>query len=443
MKKLKSWLQGLKRPRPAGPREVPVLQESGRRGWFTLGNILMALTAAVVLLAVAQTGSIRAAALAVALLVTAWLLLSEFGRRRRWERGVQAQMKSFAEDNLRLMRDVARQRQEVIFMREALAGAGAAIRQQQTRAGDSENNAEQRMLKTIAGVLAGLSGGYSGDDMPEDALPVPSALDLAIIEHHAESGDLMPTLTDAQVVELVRAAIDQNRIDLFTQPIVTLPQRKPRFVETFSRIRIRRGVYMPAERYVSAARQNDMLPAIDNLLLLRSLQALRMVAESDPARVFFCNITSLTLHDPKFMTDLVEFIAQNRNLAPRLVFELSQHDLDTLGHDVLPVLAGLAHLGCRFSMDQVRTLNFSIEGLTARFIRFVKVDAALLLELLQKEEGRSRLMQFKASLDLEGIDLIVEKIENERQLVELLDIGIDYGQGYLFGMPVSENEGQP
>jgi cyclic-di-GMP phosphodiesterase TipF (flagellum assembly factor) len=30
---------------------------------------------------------------------------------------------------------------------------------------------------------------------------------------------------------------------------------------------------------------------------------------------------------------------------------------------------------------------------------------------------------------------VVEKIESEAMLVELLDLGIDYGQGYLFGEP--------
>jgi cyclic-di-GMP phosphodiesterase TipF (flagellum assembly factor) len=38
-------------------------------------------------------------------------------------------------------------------------------------------------------------------------------------------------------------------------------------------------------------------------------------------------------------------------------------------------------------------------------------------------------------LDKSGIDLIVTHIETEKELVELLDLGIDYGQGYLFSEP--------
>jgi cyclic-di-GMP phosphodiesterase TipF (flagellum assembly factor) len=43
----------------------------------------------------------------------------------------------------------------------------------------------------------------------------------------------------------------------------------------------------------------------------------------------------------------------------------------------------------------------------------------------------------KGALDRVAMDLIVEKIENEEMLKDLLDLQIDFGQGYLFGAPKS------
>jgi cyclic-di-GMP phosphodiesterase TipF (flagellum assembly factor) len=246
-------------------------------------------------------------------------------------------------------------------------------------------------------------------------------------------------LTDAQVMQLVHQAVEADWVDLFLQPIVNLPQRKIRFFEMFSRIRIKDEIYLPAERYIAVAMQHDLLPVIDNLLLLRALQFIRDTAEEDANRAWFCNITSLTLNDPKFMGDLVEFIAQNRALAPRLVFEMAQQDLATMNPDALPVLDGLSHLGCRFSMDQVREMAFDFEHLAARHIRFVKVDAGAVLRELRQSGGLLRMKRLKAALDRRGIDLIVEKVESDAQVIELLDIEIDYGQGYLFGKPERDN----
>ena len=42
---------------------------------------------------------------------------------------------------------------------------------------------------------------------------------------------------------------------------------------------------------------------------------------------------------------------------------------------------------------------------------------------------------FKGALDRHAMDLIVEKIESEDMLLDLLDLRVDFCQGYLFGEP--------
>lgn len=407
-----------------------------------LPRVVIGLALGVAVLVVLGSATAQTRPILIAVAALAVLVVAEIWRRRRWEKSTTAYLARLDDDSRRVMRDVARQRQENAQLREALAGAGETLsRQNRHTPQDGNLTTEQRMLRTIAAELSRLSIPAEPDN-DGDALTGVTELELAMIEHHASAAGKDASLSSAHIAQLVKAAVDQDRIDLFTQPIVTLPQRKTRFVEAYARIRIRAGVHMSAERYIDVAREQNLLPAIDNLLLLESLKALRAAADGDSGVAYFCNITSLTLHDPKFMTDLVEFIAQNRTLAQRLVFELTQHDLVTMRADVVPVLAGLARLGCRFSLDQVRELSINASELAARYVRFVKIDAAVLNEHLRKAGGADRIQQLKAALDFEGIDMIAERVENEKQVVELLDVGIDYGQGYLFGHPQLQGEGQ-
>ena len=67
--------------------------------------------------------------------------------------------------------------------------------------------------------------------------------------------------------------------------------------------------------------------------------------------------------------------------------------------------------------------------------RFIKMDAQRLLHAAREGEPRLDLHRFKAALDRNQIDLIVERVESEQLLVELLDYPIDFGQGFLFGEP--------
>lgn len=389
-------------------------------------NIVIALGIVTFLVFLGSVASPRIAVLCAALGGLAWLVILDMLSRRRWENDLVGQLRRMSADYDRLVREVARSRNELSVLKKSLSDAGALARSQAKATGEA---VEQRMARTIADQLSKL--GETAAKTPAEE----EAIDPAVQELAATGGS---NLTDDQVIKIVRAAVREDRIDLFLQPIVNLPQRKERFFETFSRIRIRPGVHLPAERYIAVAMQQELVPVIDNLLLLRALQFIRdQQGGADANRAFFCNVTSLTLNDPKFMGDLVEFIAQNRTLAPRLVFELGQRDLATMSADALPILNGLSQLGCRFSMDQVRSLSFDFMHLEARHIRFVKVDAGLIAKDLKEAGGLNRMKRLKAEFDRNGVDLIVEKIETERQLLEMLDFDIDYGQGYLFGKPAA------
>lgn len=418
---------------PMAPLRGDARRDVDWRQFLTFKNILFALGLATFLIVLGSVASPRVAFLVTAMLALAGFFAIEMAARRRWERDLVEQIRRIHTDYDRIVREVARNRNDLADMRRALADAGETARRfgrQQEMLGVAPaagGGIEQRMIKAIAEQLSRMDA-PARTAADEQAAPLPVVTGLT-----AENAARV--LTDEQVMAFVRHAVQQDSIDIFLQPIVNLPQRKSRFFEMFSRIRIENEIYLPAERYLAVAMQHEMVPVIDNLLLLRALQAIRDAGSGGAGRAWFCNITSLTLNDPKFMGDLVEFIAQYRALAPRLVFELGQRDLATMRAEALPVLDGLSRLGCRFSMDQVRELSFDFAHLEARHIRFIKVDAALVIEGMHEIGGVKRLKRLKAELDSRGIDMIVEKIESEKQLIELLDLDIDYGQGYLFGKP--------
>ncbi len=408
------------------------------RDHLSLKNVVIGLGLLTGLVVLASVASLKIAVLLAALFVFGFFIVLEMRARRRWEHRITEQMQRMGGDFDRLIREVARNRNEVAHLKKALSDAGELARSYGRKGKKDTNLAEegieQRMVKAIAEQLAQIDGRPQAKKAATRDIETQLS---AMPEVTSENASRI--LTDAQVMQLVHQAVEADWVDLFLQPIVNLPQRKIRFFEMFSRIRIKDEIYLPAERYIAVAMQHDLLPVIDNLLLLRALQFIRDTAEEDANRAWFCNITSLTLNDPKFMGDLVEFIAQNRALAPRLVFEMAQQDLATMNPDALPVLDGLSHLGCRFSMDQVREMAFDFEHLAARHIRFVKVDAGAVLRELRQSGGLLRMKRLKAALDRRGIDLIVEKVESDAQVIELLDIEIDYGQGYLFGKPERDN----
>ena len=245
---------------------------------------------------------------------------------------------------------------------------------------------------------------------------------------------------DGAILDRVKEALRTDQVDIFLQPVVSLPQRRHRYYELFSRIRAGQGpdgqpLYLLPEQYLDVAAEAGLMATIDNLLLFRCIQLLRETEKRHQNVGFFCNISAATLNDAGFMREFVQYMAQNPNLASKLIFELSQDELMEGGLFATGFLDGLRRLGFRFSMDQVWRLDMDWSELARHDIRHVKLDAARLLDPDGRFADPRAVRELRQQLDRNNIDLIVEKIETEAQLIELLDLYIDFGQGYLFGEP--------
>lgn len=245
------------------------------------------------------------------------------------------------------------------------------------------------------------------------------------------------------LLQTVHAALAENRVDLYLQPLVTLPQRRTVFYESFTRLRDATDrVMMPAE-YLSVAEGEGLVPAIDNLLLFRCAQIVRRLARQDRKVGVFCNVSLSSLGDETFFPQFLQFLGDNRDLNQSLIFELGQATFDARGAIEARNMAKLADLGFRFSIDKVQTLDLDFSDLQRSDVKFVKVAADLLIEQLLDMDGGAplpslpdiRAADFAGLTRRYGIEVIAEKVESERQIVDILELDVTIGQGHLFGEP--------
>lgn len=236
---------------------------------------------------------------------------------------------------------------------------------------------------------------------------------------------------EGDILNIMNYALEENRVDLYLQPIVSLPSRRVVHYEAYSRVRDDQdNVIFPSE-YLKLAEDTGLVGTLDNLLLFRCIQVIRRLGPRRPGIRFFCNISSVSLNDKEFFPQFIDFMLDNLELADRLVFEFSQQDVMRHSPAIWRTLANLGRRGFRFSMDNVLDTNVDLADLSARYFHYVKLDAKLLLGVGNDIDPDD----IKEAYSRYDIDLIVEKIEDDNTIVEVLDYGVDYGQGYLFGEP--------
>ena len=241
---------------------------------------------------------------------------------------------------------------------------------------------------------------------------------------------------------LVREALDENRVDLYLQPVVGLPQRRTYFYEGYTRIRTAEGKVVPPAEFLAAAEEAGLIADVDNLLLLRCVQIVRRLTKQDKRVGVFCNVSIRSLGDEDFFPAFLEFLRRNSDLAGALIFEMSRAAFEGRSAIAARNMARLSDYGFRFSLDGVSDLSVDLAELQRAGVRYMKVAGTRLIEAVHggepiagREPGAIRAEDVAGLFARYGVDLIAEKVETDATVVEILDLDIAYAQGHLFGAP--------
>jgi cyclic-di-GMP phosphodiesterase TipF (flagellum assembly factor) len=249
---------------------------------------------------------------------------------------------------------------------------------------------------------------------------------------------------DDRLLRSVKSALQDGRVDLHLQPIVSLPQRRVAFYEGFTRLREADGTLILPADFLEAARGAGMLGVIDNMLLFRCVQIVRRLSERDRRVGVFCNISPNSLTDPQFFPQFLEFMKENRDLSGALIFEIPADRFENRSRPLRESMEKLTALGFRFSIDHASDIALDLPRLQQAGVRFVKMKGGDLIDQLRDPSGPRPASNIQRRVDGEevaavcsryGVTLIAEKIEEEVSVVEVLEFDIPFGQGHVFGPP--------
>jgi cyclic-di-GMP phosphodiesterase TipF (flagellum assembly factor) len=216
---------------------------------------------------------------------------------------------------------------------------------------------------------------------------------------------------------------------------VTLPQRKPRHFDCTLYIAPERGDVLSPAQYEPILRGQGLARAVDDMLLFRTVQLAGKFRNSEPGSYYFCRLPVGSLSDRAFFGDFVAYLKDAGDMSSFIAFEFREEDLIDLDDAAADIVGSLVDLGFHLCIEGLRNFDVDAAQLAEGGVRFVKIDAGMLMPAITNEADAARLRRLKSGLHAAGIDLVVANIANEQLLVELLDFDIEFGQGPLFGEP--------
>jgi cyclic-di-GMP phosphodiesterase TipF (flagellum assembly factor) len=229
-------------------------------------------------------------------------------------------------------------------------------------------------------------------------------------------------------------AFDGEGLEVYLQPIVTLPQRKVVSYEALPRLKVGSEILDP-KTFLPVLERHGRTTALDRRMLQRVATIARHLQGRGSSAAVGYGLTPHSLFEPEFLRSLGRLVSDGPELAGRVVLALPQTSWRNLDAEQAALLAGLkGRIG--FVMDRPIDLRFDAVALAERGIGQVKVQAVQLLRPLPREAiPVIALEDLVASLARAGIRLVATGVESESEVPDLIDLDVPLAQGPVFAAP--------
>ena len=237
-------------------------------------------------------------------------------------------------------------------------------------------------------------------------------------------------------VARVTRAVEENRLELYYQPIRPVTERiGASFNELLVRLRDDDGHLVPPGEFIPAAERYNVMSVIDRWVVTRAIEHLtEWRARGKELPLLAVNLSGTSLNDQSFI-DFVMHRVEESELAGALCFEITETAAVTNLSNVAFVMRELKTRGCKFSLDDFGTGLSSFMYLKSLPVDYLKIDGQFVRRIADDPVDRSMVEAVCKVGRTLGIETVAECVEVQSVLDELGRIGVDYAQGYFVANP--------
>jgi diguanylate cyclase (GGDEF)-like protein len=236
----------------------------------------------------------------------------------------------------------------------------------------------------------------------------------------------------------LRDALREGRLTLFAQPIVSLRDRKhPLGFELLLRLRDDGDGPGDPGRLLAVAQRYQLLPMVDRYVVDQAFAILAPHREvlARQRITMAVNVSGQSLSDPEFATHFIEQLRLSKLPTGCIVVEVTEQVATGNLAKAAEVMRRLRAAGCGIAIDDFGTGANSLAYVHQLPVTRLKIDGSFVRDITtnKKSEAAVRgIVQLARDFVLQTVG---EFVEDQQQSELLRRLGVDFGQGYLFGKP--------
>lgn len=235
-------------------------------------------------------------------------------------------------------------------------------------------------------------------------------------------------------------ALNEREFSLYLQYIFDGRGKTAVGAESLSRwLNPEEGIIYPKD-YISLLEEAEMIDKLDFYILECCCVMLEKWSKTKKKNLWIsCNMTRITLSDPKFIENFKEIVKKHKFNHSSLVLEFTEDSLEVANSPIVESINTCKKMGFRIALDDFGNGYSAVRDLAEYPIDIIKIDRRL-VDGAKTDKGKVLL---NSLIDLShrlGIEALCEGVESEEELRICRDAGCDYIQGFLLAKTVPAEE---
>lgn len=245
----------------------------------------------------------------------------------------------------------------------------------------------------------------------------------------------------------VKQALQDNRFCLYGQTIVPTSQSsgaRDSACEILLRMINEQNEVIPAGVFIPAAERYDLISEIDRWVIHKFLSDYyphqQNLAERNTLPTqYMINLSGASVGDEKFLQFLRQQLDQNPGAAQQICFEITETAAVSNLNQAVDFIKELKQLGCKFALDDFGAGMSSFAYLKTLPVDYLKIDGRFIEDMVDDPATVAIVESINHIGHVMGLPTIAEFVSSDAIREKLLDIGVDYVQGFNISLPQELN----
>ncbi len=236
-------------------------------------------------------------------------------------------------------------------------------------------------------------------------------------------------------------AIESDRVEVFFQPIYDINSGKFTSAEALVRIRDKDDSIISPGEFIPVAEKTGLIIPLGQIIFEQVCSYLHNLNENETDLKYVeVNLSAGQFKQEDLFDKFYSIMIKYGVRPEQLNFEITETKQLTISNKIFETMNKFIGIGCTFSLDDFGTGNSNIDYIASMPVKIIKFDKTLTDKYFTEDKTKLILKHLVPMIKDLNYKIVCEGVETEEQFKEIVDLGMDYIQGYYFSKPLPKDE---